>query len=335
MNRERIITSQLEAEGIDLSERLGQHFLIDERVIGRLVATVIEGSKVIEVGSGIGHVTEALAQRAGSVIGIEIDKRFQPILEGIQEKNPRIRFIFGDALRVQFGSLIGRDEEAQIVANLPFHITEPFMYKLIDLPISSAVLMLGDNVAREFQESEASMGFGKLSLLGQTFFDSRVLAQVSREAFYPQPRTDAIVMEFDPKDRREIEANPADYIFAYLFRRTGRFGLVVNEMKQALVDASQRGGGGDLSKRESHRRDRSNVKRELRQMLGEYNGSRDVSTLSKHDRSRGGTIVSQAQALDVIRKMGIPESVLGKPFFRLDNQDVRVLAASVREFYSR
>ncbi len=335
MSRERIVISQLEAEGIDLSERLGQHFLVDERVISELATTVIVGSKVIEVGSGIGHVTEALAQRAGSVVGIEIDKRFQPVLEDVQKRNSRIRFIFGDALRVQFGSLIGRDEEAQIIANLPFHITEPFMYKLIDLPITNAVLMLGDNVAREFQESEASMGFGKLSLLGQTFFDSRVLTQVPREAFFPRPRTDAVIMEFDPKDKREVQANPADYVFAYLFRRAGRYGLVVNDMKQALVEASQRGGGSDLSKRESHRRDRSNAKRELRQLLGEYNGSRDISVFGNSDRSRGGTIVSQSQALDVIGKMGIPESVLGKPFFRLDNQDVRELTAAVRGFYSR
>ena len=335
MNKERIITSQLEAEGIDLSEKLGQHFLIDERVIEGLSASVITGSRVIEVGSGIGHVTEALAQRAESVIGIEIDKRFQPILEGIQERNPKIKFIFGDALRVQLDSLIDRGEEAQIVANLPFHITEPFMHRLIDLPISNAVLMLGDNVAREFQESEASMSFGKLSLLGQTFFDSRVLAQVPREAFYPQPRTDAIVMEFDPKKRREIEVNPADYVFASLFRRAGKYGLVVNDMKQALVEASQRG-SSDLSKRESHRRDRSNVKRGLKQMLGEYNGSRDISVFQNHNKgSRCGTIVSQSQALDVIGRIGIPERVLSKPFFRLDNQDVRDLTAAVRGFYSR
>jgi len=336
MNKERIITSQLEAEGIDLSERLGQHFLIDERMIEELSASVVAGSKVIEVGSGIGHVTEALAQRAESVIGIEIDKRFQPILEDIQAKNPKIRFIFGDALRVQLGSLIGRGEETQIVANLPFHITEPFMHQLIDLPITNTVLMLGDNVAREFQESEANTGFGKLSLLGQTFFDSRVLAQVPREAFYPQPRTDAVIMEFDPKDRKEIEANSVDYVFAYLFRRAGKFGLVVNDMKQALVEASQRGSGSDLSKRGSHRRDRSNAKRELKQMLGEYNGSRDISVFQNHNRGgRGETIVSQSQALDVIRRMEIPDMVLGKPFFRLDNQDVRALVTAVRGFYSK
>ncbi len=335
MSRERIITSQLEAEGINLSERLGQHFLTDERIINELAASVIEGSKVIEVGSGIGHVTEALAQRAGSVIGIEIDKRFQPILEGIQERNPKIRFIFGDALRVRLDSLIERDEEAGVVANLPFHITEPFMHKLIDLPITNAVLMLGDNIARELQEPETSLGFGKLSLLGQTFFDYRILSQVPKSAFYPQPRTDAVVMEFNPKERREIESNPADYVFAYLFRKAGKFGLVVNDMKQALVEASQSGSGGDLTKRESHRRDRSNVKRELRQMLGEYNSSKEASIFNNHYRDRGRAITSQSQALEVIKRMGIPERVLKKPFFRLDNQDIRDLVAAIRGFYMR
>lgn len=123
MRKERMITSHLEARGIDLSERLGQHFLIDEKVIEKFSTSVIVGSRVIEVGSGIGHVTEVLAQRAGSVVGIEIDKRFQPILEEIQERNSKIRFIFGDALRIQFSSLIRGEEEVQIVANLPFHIT--------------------------------------------------------------------------------------------------------------------------------------------------------------------------------------------------------------------
>jgi 16S rRNA (adenine1518-N6/adenine1519-N6)-dimethyltransferase len=325
----------LESYSIKPVEKLGQHFLVDKRVIEILSNSVIFGSKVIEVGSGIGHVTEALAQRAGSVIGIEIDRRFQPILESVQQRNPRIRFIFGDVLRIGFKSLIGRDEEAQIVANLPFHITEPFMYKLIDLPIANAVLMLGDNVAREFQEQETDMGFGKLSLLCQTFFESRILARVPKEAFNPRSRTNAVIIELVPREKREIQANPADYVFAYLFRRAGEHGLVVNDMKQAIIDINQRGGRGDLSKRESHRRERSNVRRELRQLLREYNGSRDISVFGSSERSRGGTIVSQTQALDVIRNMGIPESVLKKPFFRLDNQDIRELTVAVRNFYSR
>lgn len=104
---------------------MGQHFLIDGRVIDKLVATVIERSKVIEGGSVIGHVTEALAQQAGSVIEIEIDRRFQPTLEDIQERNPIVRFIFGDALRVQFSSLICRDEETQIIANLHSILLSP------------------------------------------------------------------------------------------------------------------------------------------------------------------------------------------------------------------
>jgi|GEM_PF-1320341 len=335
MRHEQEILRSLEFYSIKSAESLGQHFLLDEEVIKILSASVITGSRVIEVGSGIGHVTEVLAQRAGSVIGIEIDERFEPALESIQKRNPKIRFIFGDALRVQLGSLIGRNEEAQIIANLPFHITEPFMYKLIDLPISNAVLILGDNVAREFEEPEASIGFGKLSLLCQTFFDIRTLAHVPRSAFYPQPRTDAVIMEFNPKEKKEIQASPSDYIFAYLFRKAGKYGLVVNEIKQALIEASQRRGSSDLSKQELHRRDRSNVRRELKQFLGEYNNSRDISVFSNSNRGRGEVIVSQPQALYIIGRMGIPESVLRKPFFRLDNQDVRELTAAVRGFYSR
>lgn len=76
MRYEREILEGLETYSLEPIERLGQHFLIDERVIGGLSASVIAGSGVIEVGSGIGHVTEALAQRAGTVVGIEIDKRF-------------------------------------------------------------------------------------------------------------------------------------------------------------------------------------------------------------------------------------------------------------------
>lgn len=210
------------------------------------------------------------------------------------------------------------------------------MYRLIDLPITNAVLLLGESVVAEFQEPENSMFFGKLSLFAQTFFDLRVLSQVPRGCFYPQPRTDAVLIELDPKSRKEIERNPADLIFAYLFRRAKKSGLVVNEMKQTLVEFGQASGYGTLSKSESHQRERANVRRKLKQMAGEYNSSRNPSVLSRHDRDRrNGGIVSQEQALHIIERMGIPEDILKKPFSRLANYEIRTLAASVRGFYSR
>lgn len=333
VDKERTIKTRLEGQEVELSEKLGQHFLVEQEAIDRLSSSVITGAKVIEVGSGIGHVTESLSERAASVVGIEIDTRFQSILEDLQARNSKVRFVMKDAVKVSFNNLIERDEEAQVIANLPFHITEPFMYKLIDLPITNAVVMVGDNVAREFQESENSLGFGKMSLLSQTFFNTRVLGHFSRESFYPQPRTDATLLEFIPRDKRELEADSANYVFAYLFRNAEDCSLVRNDMKQALVQASQRADNGTLSKKETHRRNRARVNRQLKQLTKGYNASGDMSVFEDMYRKNGNIIISQSQALRVIEDMGIPERVLSRPFFSLDNQDIRNLTKSVRNYY--
>jgi hypothetical protein len=106
-------------------------------------------------------------------------------------------------------------------------------------------------------------------------------------------------------------------------------------MKQALVEVSQKGGSNNLSKRESHQRERSNVKRQFKQMLTAYSNSGDESVFSGTGRYKDGNVMSQAHALTIIKKMGIPDRVLNKPFFGLDNQDIRDLATAVRRFYRR
>ncbi|MBU1200771.1 hypothetical protein KJ953_04575 [Patescibacteria group bacterium] len=176
------IEQRLEDHGLYLSEKLGQHFLIDNEVIKLIADRVSIGAKVIEVGSGIGHVTEALSKQASSVIGIEIDKKFWPVLQDIQDSDPKIKFIFKDALQVSFDSLVKRNVETQIIANLPFHIVEPFFYKLIDLPITNAILMTGVRTAEELQMNENNMGYGKMALLCQTFFDIKVIKDVHKHS---------------------------------------------------------------------------------------------------------------------------------------------------------
>lgn len=332
--REVYVRTRLETNGVRLSERLGQHFLIDQDVINLLIVSTLPGAKVIEVGSGIGHITEALAQKASSVIGIEIDRKFLPALEDVRTRNPNVQFIVKDALHVSLNSLIDRDEEVQIVSNIPFHITEPFLQKLIDMPIINAVLIVGDGIARELQESEESLTFGKMSLLGQTFFDIRELARIPKSSFYPPPRTEASMIAFDPKGKTEIEGNPATYIFASLFRKAGKYGLVKNDIKQAIVEVEEHAGSRTLSKRKYHQKTRSSIKIELRQLLSDYRETgKFVVSENADDEVYGNLVLSQSQALRVIGKMGIPEAILEKPFFRLDNRDVRELTIAVRKYY--
>lgn len=327
MRNESEIQSRLEEKDIFLSEHLGQHILVDKGVLNMIANQVDVGSDVLEIGSGPGNLTERIAAKAKKVVGIEIDRRFQPLLEEVSNGNPNIRFVFSDALMVDFHSLVKQGEQVQIVANLPFHITEPFLSKLVDLPIESAVLLLGDSAAREIMEDERSPYYGKLSLIVQTFFNIRQISDIPKTSFYPQPRTDAILVELTPKEKEEIKANPANFVFAYLIRRAHKYGLVINEMKQALVDASRFVGRGNLSKKDANKRDRAEVKRQLKSIVLR-NG---IIENDNSDRRRPTTIISQADALEKISRMGINTDILQKPFFTLNNQEIQELVRSVKE----
>lgn len=168
-----------------------------------------------------------------------------------------------------------------------------------------------------------------MSLLAQTFFAARQLYTVSRHSFYPPPRTDSILVELVPNEMQEIVVNPSKYVFAQLFMTALRHPLVVNIMKEALVEASERAFRGTLDKRDSWQRSRAVFRRQSRSWINEYNRTGEISV----DDGEGerGEIISQDQALRKIDRMGIDDSILRKPFLRLDNQDVRELVTGVRK----
>lgn len=322
---------ELERSGLYLNENLGQHFLVDSKAIATLANLVVSEVRVIEVGSGIGHITKELATRAGSVVGVELDRRFQPYLDEVVRENKRISFVYGDVLKMNLPQFIPMFGGAQVMANLPFHITEPFLSKLVGLKIENAVLLLGDSAAQELEENENSLSFGKMSLVAQTFFYSNTVMHVDRSGSYPQSRTDASLVVLEPKSKKEIGSNPADFIFAELIRKERKNGLVINDLKQAIVELKTSPIGSSLSKREFHQRDRANTRRELRRLAmdctpGDYKQTGEI-------KSGGGKVVSQSTALRVIEEMGISDSIINQPFFRLDNQDLRILVAAVRTYY--
>lgn len=321
---EELVKNRLQRYDLEPSEKLGQHFLVDDQAINVISASVIPGAKVIEVGSGIGHFTQALAQRASEVLGIEIDRKFEGVLQDLSERQPNIGFVMTDVLNFNLGSVIKDGQITQVIANLPFHITEPFLSKLIDLPIESAILLLGDSAAKEFMASPRDPNYGKMSLIAQTFFNVREIAVIDKSGFYPQPRTDAIVVELTPKEKREIEVNPSNFVFATLIRKSDKGELVINVMKQGIVDVSLAANRGTLSKRESNRKDRADTRRHLKDLAHKYNcGGR----LENHTGGgqRGDRILSQVDALTKLYKMEIDRDVLTKPFFALNNQELRQL----------
>lgn len=236
----KLVLGRIQKLGIRPNENLGQHFLVDQASVDLLTQSVNPGNTAIEIGAGVGQLTQALAQRANKVISVEIDRRYEPDLTQITRQYPNVKVIFGDALALRFGDFIPRRREdtgVQIVASLPFHITEPFLHKIAGLPIENATLVVGQRLMYTIQaSSEESRNFGQLTLLTQTFFDTDVISTIEKKKFYPVPRIDSAIVRLTPKKENEFRSNRRDFLLRRLFVTAKRSPLVKNALKEGLTE---------------------------------------------------------------------------------------------------
>ena len=121
---------------------IGQHFLTNNKVLELVVKQIPLKSKVLEIGAGPGQLTEKLAESVKCVEAVEIDRQFLPLLEAIKKKQSQVNIIIGDALDLDFKKYA----DFWIAGNLPYHITEPLLAKIINLPIKGAVFLVDDFV---------------------------------------------------------------------------------------------------------------------------------------------------------------------------------------------
>lgn len=332
-----IVMSRIATSGINPNENLGQHFLIDSDAIGILAQFVTPGNTVIEVGAGVGQLTEALAQKAANVIAIEIDTRYEPLLEQVTQEHPNVQIVYGDAIALRIQDLFpkrkrgAKDQPAiQIISSLPYHITEPFMHKLIDLPVESTTLVVGQRFARAIQaKDEESSDFSKLTLLAQVFFDIDQIAEIDKQKFFPVPRTDSAIIRLTPRDVKELRSNKRDFIFRRLFLTAKRSPLVKNALKEGLIEFAQLSQVGTLGKREYHRKVRSSSRTELRETVAEYNKLGKIGEDPQLDETNTVQL-TQNQARAIIEEMGISEDILSKPFEQLDNNELKALSKALK-----
>lgn len=329
------VMSRLGIAEINPNEELGQHFLIDDEAINLLAKAVNPGSTVIEIGPGVGQLTDALAENSGKLVAIEIDRRYEPILNEVIEEHPNVSVIFADALAIRFEDFLPKrkkevtEEAVQIVASLPYHITEPFLHKLICLPLESITLVVGQRLSRAVQaKSEGDPDFGQLTLLAQTFFDIEVLAELDKHKFYPIPRTDSAVIRFIPKEEGEFRGDRRNFLLKRLFITAQRSPLVKNALKEGLIEFAQVSQIGTRSKREHNKRMRNSIKNELKQATLEYNHTGHLEEHQSDNYSSGQ--LTQNQARGIIAEMGIPQQILDKPFEQLNNNELEVLSKLLR-----
>lgn len=316
------VSIALDSAGISANEKLGQHFLVDQKIVDLIAQEAQPDTVVIEVGAGVGQLTEALAQRANSVVSYEIDRRFSPILDALQEKTDNLEIVYADVLGANLAKTVRKAKgEAQIIANLPYHITEPFMHLASSLGVPMT-LMVGRNFSEAVSISDPeSLRFTTLTMLAQAFFEIYHVTEVPRESFDPEPRTESDVIRFVPKGEARYLSRE-DFLVQQLFLTQHKSPPVINVLKEAIIKHDEESSYGTKDKKETRRQSRRAVKQELRQLLSHLqNGA--ISDMEEVDT---GSVMSQSKALEIIHRMQIPDQILNKPFSRLNNSEVRVLA---------
>jgi len=190
----------LAAAGLRPQKRWGQHFLCDPAVARRIVDVARLGASAtaLEIGPGLGALTDALAARAGRLYLVEIDRGLAARLEAHYAAQPHVRVLVGDVLALPLDSLIPGGD-ITVVANLPYNVSTPVLFRLLALRarVRRAVLMLQREVAERVVAPAGGNARGVLSVMVQTWAAARVAFGVSRRSFLPRPRVDSAVVVLD------------------------------------------------------------------------------------------------------------------------------------------
>lgn len=180
-------------------KRFGQNFLIDGRVIEKIIAAaeITKEDTVLEIGPGIGTMTQYLAEAAGHVIAVEIDKNLLPIYEETLGDYDNVTIINNDILKVDIHELIkGKADKVKVVANLPYYITTPIIMGLFEnhIPAESITVMVQKEVADRMQSGPGSKDYGALSLAVQYYAKPYIVANVPPNCFMPRPNVGSAVI---------------------------------------------------------------------------------------------------------------------------------------------
>ncbi len=193
----------LKKHGFTFKKSLGQNFLIDNNILRKIVdASDPSAAKgALEIGPGIGALTERLADRFGRVVAVEIDQRLLPMLEESLAAHPNVSVVHGDILKVDIARLFhdyfAGTEQVSVVANLPYYVTTPIVMKLLEarLPLDSIVVMIQREVADRFAAAPGTKDYGSLTIAVQYYTEPEMVMRVPHTVFIPQPNVESAVVK--------------------------------------------------------------------------------------------------------------------------------------------
>ena len=229
-------------------KKFGQNFLIDAHVLEKIIvaAGVGEQDCVLEIGPGIGTLTQYLAEKARRVVAVEIDQNLIPILEETLEDYPNVTVINEDILKVDIARLIREYNEGRpikVVANLPYYITTPIIMKLFEqeVPLDNMTVMVQKEVADRMQAGPGTKDYGALSLAVQYYAKPYIAANVPPNCFIPRPNVGSAVIRLTRHEKPPVQTRDPRLMFALI--RAG-----FNQRRKTLKNSLDNWGGLSLTK---------------------------------------------------------------------------------------
>ena len=235
--------------GFSFKKSLGQNFLIDTNILKKIVsfADLTEDSGAIEIGPGIGALTEQLARTSKKVVAFEIDQRLLPILKDTLSPYPNVNIIHNDVLEADVAEVITEEfaeiTDVMVVANLPYYVTTPIIMKLLEehLPIRGIVCMLQKEVADRISARPGTKDYGSLSIAVQYYTEAETVMIVPKTVFVPQPNVDSAVIRLTKREQPAVKVTDEAFFFqvtraSFAQRRK----TLLNNLTSQLPDGKQK-----------------------------------------------------------------------------------------------
>ena len=224
------IRELLGRHGFHFSKSMGQNFLIDPQVPYDIAAAsqADEGCGVLEIGPGIGPLTAELAQRAGKVVSVELDKSLLPVLAETMAPYSNVEIIPGDVMKLDLDALVREKFQGLrpiVCANLPYNITTPVLTKLVETPCFETItVLIQKEVAQRLAAPQGSSDGGSFSMFLQYYMETEYLFDVPREKFLPAPKVTSAVLRCVRREKPPVTVRDEDFFFkvmrgAFLLRR--------------------------------------------------------------------------------------------------------------------
>ena len=210
----------LQKYNFSFQKKFGQNFLIDTHVLDKIIASaeITKDDMVLEIGPGIGTMTQYLACAAGKVVAVEIDKTLIPILEDTLSEYDNVQIINQDVLKVNLAKIAEEEnggKPIKVVANLPYYITTPIIMGLFEnhVPLKSITVMVQKEVADRMQVGPGTKDYGALSLAVQYYAKPYIVANVPPNCFMPRPKVGSAVIRLERYEEPPVQVTDEKLMF--------------------------------------------------------------------------------------------------------------------------